>query len=97
MCCGCRQLEALQRIEQKLDAVLRQQNSLSRKESKIMTAVKIEQETLDADGAKLSALASDLAQLIAGGTLSDADQSTLQAGIDALSSLDTVQVTPPAV
>jgi hypothetical protein len=68
---------------------------IERKLDRIMAEVKIDQAVLDADGDKLSSLADDLATLIASGNLSDADQSTLQAGIDKLTGLDTVTVTPP--
>lgn len=60
-----------------------------------MTDVKIAQETLDADGDKLTQLAADLQQIIASGNLSAADQTKLQSGLDALTGLDTLQVTPP--
>jgi hypothetical protein len=86
----------LDRIEAKLNRVLGEELSIHNKENKIMADVSIAQETLDADGDKLTQLAADLASLIAGGTLSPADQTKLQAGIDALTSLDTVPVTPPA-
>jgi chromosome segregation ATPase len=78
-----------------INKVLGQELSLNKKEKQIMADVKIAQETLDADGDKLTQLAADLKSLIDGGTLSDADQTKLQAGLDALTSLDTVPVTPP--
>lgn len=67
---------------------------IKRKLDEIMAEVKIDQAVLDADGQKLSSVADDLQTLITNGNLSEADQSTLQAGIDKLTSLDTVVVTP---
>ena len=68
---------------------------IERKLDEIMAEVKIDQAVLDADGQKLTQVATDLQSLLASGNLSEADQTTLQAGIDALTSLDTVPVTPP--
>src|ERR1700759_3846007 len=78
----------------KLNRLLGQDLSQSKKEKQIMADVKIAQETLDADGDKLSQLATDLKSILDAGNLPEADQSKLQAGLDALTSLDTVQVTP---
>jgi hypothetical protein len=69
---------------------------INRKLDKLMADVTIAQETLDADGDALTQLAADLQQIIASGTLSPADQTKLQAGITALTALDTLTVTPPA-
>jgi hypothetical protein len=87
----------LNRIEHKLNVVLGVQLSHSRKLRQIMAEVKIDQAVLDADGQKLSALAVDLKSLIDSGNLSEADQTTLQAGLDSLTALDTVPVTPVPV
>jgi hypothetical protein len=76
--------------------VTQQLNKILRLLEKIMANVEIDQAVLDADGAKLTALAADIAQVIANGNLSPADQTTLQGGIDALTALDTLNVTPPA-
>lgn len=75
--------------------LLQQMQQLQKGINAIMTAVQIEQETLDADGDKLSALAVDLKSLIDGGTLPAASVAKLQAGLDALTSLDTIAVPPP--
>lgn len=60
-----------------------------------MAQVSIDQAVLDADGQALATVAADLAQLIAAGNLSAADQTTLQNGIDAITALDTLNVQPP--
>jgi hypothetical protein len=69
---------------------------IKRELGRIMSDVKIAQETLDADGDALTTLAADLQQIIDSGNLSAADQTKLQNGISALTALDTLNVTPPA-
>ena len=69
---------------------------IKRKLDKIMAMVEIDQTVLDADGDKLTALAADLQSIIAAGNLPAADQTKLENGLAALTSLDTVAVTPPA-
>lgn len=69
---------------------------IKRKLEKIMALVQIDQSVLDADGQALTTVAADLAQIIANGNLPVADQTTLQNGIDAITALDTLNVTPPA-
>jgi chromosome segregation ATPase len=83
-------------LNAKLNKVLGQELSIQHKESQIMADVKIAQETLDADGDALTKLAADLQSLLESGNLSEADQTKLQNGIDALTALDTLNVTPPA-
>ena len=83
-------------LDRKLDAITETQARLLKGEHKIMADVKIAQETLDADGDALTQLAADLQQIIASGNLSEADQTKLQNGIQALTALDTLNVTPPA-
>lgn len=69
---------------------------IKRKLEDIMAEVKIDQAVLDADGQALTTVAADLQTLIANGNLTEADQTTLQNGIDAITALDTLNVTPPA-
>lgn len=89
-------IEQMHALNQKLNKVLGMELSVEKKESQIMAAVKIEQETLDADGDTLTQLAQTLSDLVASGNLSDADQTKLNAGIAALQALGTpVVVTPP--
>lgn len=85
----------VKRIDERAASVQSQLATLGRKENVIMADVRIAQETLDADGDKLSQVASDLKSVIDAGNLPEADQSKLQAGLDALSGLDTLNVTPP--
>lgn len=68
---------------------------IKRKLENIMALVQIDQDVLDADGQALTTVAADLAQIIANGNLPAADQTTLQNGIDAITALDTLNVTPP--
>ena len=86
----------LMSIDHKLNVLLGHQLSEAKRSRAIMAQVKIDQAVLDADGQTLSAVAADLATLIASGNLSDADQTTLQNGLDSIKALDTLQVTPPA-
>lgn len=83
-------------MQVQLNRILGQELAIGKKENKIMADVKIAQETLDADGDALTQLAADLQSIIAGGNLSDADQTKLTNGINALTALDSLQVTPPA-
>lgn len=69
---------------------------IKRKLENIMAQVTIDQAVLDADGQALTTVAADLQTLLASGSLSPADQTTLQNGIDAITALDTLNVTPPA-
>jgi hypothetical protein len=64
--------------------------------NQIMAQVTIDQSVLDADGEALTQVAADLHTLLASGNLSPADQTTLQNGINAITALDTLNVTPPA-
>lgn len=68
---------------------------IKRKLENIMAQVSIDQAVLDADGQALTTVAADLQTLLAAGSLSPADQKTLQDGINAITALDTLVVTPP--
>lgn len=83
-------------LDRKVNALLEGDDEIIKREKAIMADVKIAQETLDADGDTLTALAGTLQELIDSGELSDANQDKLNAGIAALSALGTpVVVTPP--
>jgi ABC-type transporter Mla subunit MlaD len=88
--------QQLTKASRQLNQVVGQELSIQRKENAIMADVKIAQETLDADGDALTQLATDLQTVINNGNLSEADQTKLQNGIEALQALDTLNVTPPA-